>query len=159
MIFLTSVPGILFGFTPRSLKVHVNVSKCSKVLLSSAMVLVSALPTLFGRSVTVSVLNVLSHFTHHVLKRSMFSVMVGYVVLSCTTCGHGLVRLLVLLNVVATMKSNHIIGTPAWQGFFFYFKKFYQCLATIMGRIRTIYYVAGRFAFPKSPCHNTSNAK
>lgn len=124
MIFLTSVPGILFGFTPRSLKVHVNVSKCSKVLLSSAMVLVSALPTLFGRSVTVSVLNVLSHFTHHVLKRSMFSVMVGYVVLSCTTCGHVLVRLLVLLNVVAITKSNHIIGNSCLAGVLFYFKNF-----------------------------------
>lgn len=122
MIFLTSVPGILFGFTLRSLKVHVNVSRCSKVSLSSAMVLGSVLPTLFVRSVTVLVLNVLSHFTHHVLKRSMFSVMVGYVVLSCTTCGHVLVRLLVSQNVVATTKSNLNRRTPVMQGFFFCFK-------------------------------------
>ena len=107
MIFLTSVPGILFGFTPRSLKVHVNVSRCLKVSLSNATVLVSALPTLFGRSVTASVLNGLSHFTHHVLRRSMFSVMVGYVVLSFTTSGHVLVRLLVSQNVVAILESNH----------------------------------------------------
>ena len=120
MIFLTSVPGILFGFTLRSLKVHVSVSRCSKVSLSSATVLVSALPTLFVRSVTVLVLNVLSQFTHHGLKRSMFSVMVGYVVLSCTTFGHVLVRLLVSLNVVAITKSNLSQRTPVMRGFFYF---------------------------------------
>lgn len=97
---------ILFGFTPSSLKVHVNVFRCLKVSLSSVMVLVSVLPTLFVRSVTVLVLNGLSHCTHHGLKRSTFSVMVGFVVLSCTTLEHVLVRLPGLLNVVATTKSN-----------------------------------------------------
>ena len=120
MIFLTSVPGILFGFTLRSLKVHVNVSRCSKVSLSSATVLVSALPTLFVRSVTVLVLNVLSQYTHHVLLRLTFFVMVVYVVLSCTTYVNVLVRLLVSLNVVVITKSNLSQRTPAMRGFFYF---------------------------------------
>ena len=121
MTFRTSVPVILFVFTPGSWKVHTNVSRCSKGLLSSATVLVSALLTPFVRSVTVLVLNVLSQYTHHGLLRSMFCVMVVYVVLSCTTCGHVLVRLLVSLNVAATAKSNLIYGKGSLlrQGSFF----------------------------------------
>ena len=120
MIFQTSVLGTLFVFTPGSWKVPTNVSRCSKGLLSSATVLVSALLTPFGRSVTVSVWNGLSQFTHHGLLRLTFYVMVVYVVLSCTTCGHVLVRLRGLLKSVATKKSNLIaVKEPLLrQGFF-----------------------------------------
>lgn len=120
MIFQTSVLGTLFVFTPGSWKVPTNVSRCSKGLLSSATVLVSALLIPFGRSVTVSVWNGLSQFTHHGLLRLTFYVMVVYVVLSCTTCGHVLVRLRGLLKSVATKKSNLIaVKEPLLrQGFF-----------------------------------------
>lgn len=106
MIFRNSVPVILCGFTRELLKVPVNVSRCLKGLLSSATVLVSALLTLFGRSVTVLVWNGLSHCTHHGLLKSMFFVTVAFVVPSCTTSGHVLVRLPGLLNVVAMLNSN-----------------------------------------------------
>src|SRR5699024_6472386 len=125
MIFQISVPVILFGFTPSSLKVHVNVFRCLKVSLSSVTVLVSVLPTLFVRSVTVLVLNGLSQFTHHVLLRLTFFVMVVYVVLSCTTYVNVLVRLLGSLKNVATSSS---LEPLCIKGSFFVLKKLNRSL-------------------------------
>ena len=96
----------------RSLKVHVNVFSCLKVLLLSARALASKQLLQFVRFLQVLVWNVHSHYTHHVLKRLKLLAWVKYAVQSCTTCVLCKVRQLVLKNVAATFKMLFLLIIP-----------------------------------------------
>ena len=82
-----------------------NVSRSLKVWLSLVKVLVSQKLTPFVKSLTVSVLNVLSQSTLHVLTRLKSFVTVKCVALNCTTFVHCKVKRLVSKKSVVNLRK------------------------------------------------------